>query len=309
VTISDATKAATIYYTTNGSTPTTSSTVYSGPIQVAASETIKAMATASGYSSSAVGSAAYTITVNPAPVLSSLSPAFITAGSSPFSITINGSGFVANSIAYWGATALTTQFVSATQLKAQIVTSSIASAGVIPITVQTPAPGGGTSNAVQFEVDSSGGGTSPSILSVTTTVAPGATGSYPVTLPSSATNVTVGCLNLPSGADCSYSAKSGALTISTSSSTPAGTYQITFVFTETLPGAAPAWIYVPFFLLPLAAFRKRWTKHQFGWIAILILALATFSASGCGGSSGGSTPPANPTHEATSSTTVTLTVQ
>jgi hypothetical protein len=62
VTISDSTPNATIYYTTNGTAPTTSSTVYSGPITVSSSETIEAIATATGYSQSAVGSAAYTIT-------------------------------------------------------------------------------------------------------------------------------------------------------------------------------------------------------------------------------------------------------
>ncbi|HEY4215059.1 MAG TPA: chitobiase/beta-hexosaminidase C-terminal domain-containing protein [Steroidobacteraceae bacterium] len=63
VTLSDTTPGATIYYTTNGTTPTTASAVYSTPITVGSTQTIKAIATASGYTTSAVASAAYTITL------------------------------------------------------------------------------------------------------------------------------------------------------------------------------------------------------------------------------------------------------
>ena len=61
VTISCATDGATIYYTTNGSTPTASSTKYTGAITVNSAVTIKAIATKSGCTDSAVASASYTI--------------------------------------------------------------------------------------------------------------------------------------------------------------------------------------------------------------------------------------------------------
>jgi uncharacterized repeat protein (TIGR03803 family) len=61
VTISDATTGATIYYTTNGTTPTTSSTRYIGAITVNSPETIEAIAVATGYSASAVATATYRI--------------------------------------------------------------------------------------------------------------------------------------------------------------------------------------------------------------------------------------------------------
>ncbi len=61
VTIKDATTGATIYYTTSGVTPTTASTRYTAPITVSTSETIKAIATAPGYSQSAIASATYYI--------------------------------------------------------------------------------------------------------------------------------------------------------------------------------------------------------------------------------------------------------
>jgi hypothetical protein len=61
VTISSATVGATIHYTTNGDTPTTGSSVYSSPVAITASGTLKALAVKTGYTDSAVGSAAYVI--------------------------------------------------------------------------------------------------------------------------------------------------------------------------------------------------------------------------------------------------------
>ncbi len=61
VTLSDTTPGAVIFYTTDGTAPTTASAVYSAAIKVSASETVKALATASGHAQSAVASAAYVI--------------------------------------------------------------------------------------------------------------------------------------------------------------------------------------------------------------------------------------------------------
>ncbi len=61
VTLSDTTAKAVIYYTTNGTTPTTSSAVYSTPVKVATTETLKAIAVAPGDQASSTAVAAYTI--------------------------------------------------------------------------------------------------------------------------------------------------------------------------------------------------------------------------------------------------------
>ena len=66
VAISDSINGASIYYTIDGSTPTTKATLYSGPVTVAASETINAIAAAKGYNTSSVASASYAITLPPA---------------------------------------------------------------------------------------------------------------------------------------------------------------------------------------------------------------------------------------------------
>jgi len=62
VTISDTTSSASIRYTTDGSTPSeTNGTLYSGPVNIGSTTTLKAIAYANGYGDSPVASATYTI--------------------------------------------------------------------------------------------------------------------------------------------------------------------------------------------------------------------------------------------------------
>jgi GH18 family chitinase/chitodextrinase len=65
VTISCATSGATIRYTTNGSEPTSSSSVYNAPVSITGTTTLKAKAFKSGMNNSATATAVYTIVTNP----------------------------------------------------------------------------------------------------------------------------------------------------------------------------------------------------------------------------------------------------
>jgi Legume lectin domain/Chitobiase/beta-hexosaminidase C-terminal domain len=76
VTISDATPGATLFYTTDGTTPTSSSTQYSGPVTVSRSETLQAIAVESGVSNSAVGAASYSIAGSSTPPVITALPTF-----------------------------------------------------------------------------------------------------------------------------------------------------------------------------------------------------------------------------------------
>ncbi|MGG1066058.1 chitobiase/beta-hexosaminidase C-terminal domain-containing protein, partial [Brevibacillus parabrevis] len=67
VTLQTTTPGATIYYTTDGNTPTTSSNVYSTPIPITGAVTIKAIAVLPGMTDSTVMSESYTITPLPQP--------------------------------------------------------------------------------------------------------------------------------------------------------------------------------------------------------------------------------------------------
>jgi hypothetical protein len=232
------------------------------------------------------------VPLNPVPFVGNITPAIANAGGVAFTITVNGSGFLANSTVYWGTSALTTVFLSSTELTATVTAADIATPGATAITVQTPAPGGGMSDVLQFEVDSAAAAaTAPTVPTAVVTVTAGSTATYSISFPASVTNATASCLNLPAGALCSFSFASGVLTISTSSTTPAGTYQVTVVFDETVSSTSSGFILLPLLLLPVYLLRRKLTRRGV-WAAVglsVMLAGAVAFSVGCGGSSSSST--------------------
>ena len=82
VTMQTATSGAAIYYTTNGSTPSQSSLLYSGPMTLASSAVVRAKAFKSGYNASAEAGASFTVIQAFDFSLSSSGDKSVTAGSS-----------------------------------------------------------------------------------------------------------------------------------------------------------------------------------------------------------------------------------
>jgi 6-phosphogluconolactonase (cycloisomerase 2 family) len=90
---------------------------------------------------------------NPVPTITAISPtSAVAGGAAGFTLTVNGTNFVSASVVNFAGTARTTAFVGSMQLTAAIPAAAIASAGTAAVTVNNPAPGGGTSNAMNFDV-------------------------------------------------------------------------------------------------------------------------------------------------------------
>jgi len=146
VTLSTTTAGATIYYTLDGTDPTTSSTQYSTPISIAGhttTKTIKAIAVKTGMVNSGVGSATYTITYDlvAQPTFSpsagtynsdqSVTLSTTTAGATIY-YTLDGTDPTTSSTQYSTAISIAghanTKTIKAIAIKAGMVNSSVVSA-------------------------------------------------------------------------------------------------------------------------------------------------------------------------------------
>jgi len=91
--------------------------------------------------------------IGPAPTITGLNPESITVGGTGFYLTVEGFDFSNTSIVNWDGAALATTFISSTRLMAYVTTADFAEAGSVDVTVVTPAPGGGVSNAMSVTVN------------------------------------------------------------------------------------------------------------------------------------------------------------
>jgi hypothetical protein len=242
----------------------------------------------------------------PVPVISNLSPQSTLAGGPSFTITINGSGFESNSTAYWGASALSTTFVSSTQLSTQVPAASITTAGQSALSVTTPGPAGSTSNAYTFDIESQPPPTQVGLIFLATaaTATPGTAVTYQIVSPSSTSRDTVTCLNLPTSATCSYNAQTNVVTVTTTTAAQKGTYQITVVLNEAASTIGAAGLMLPFLLFPqfLKRIRRKPAKRTIIPLALAVLFLSTLFSGCC------SSLPAN-SFSAHVTGTVQLTIQ
>lgn len=93
---------------------------------------------------------------NPVPFLNDpLVPTRTAPGGHEFRLVVNGTGFVRGSVVRWNGRRRKSQFINRSQLGATILVSDIATPRTASVTVVNPAPGGGASNPVFFQVASS----------------------------------------------------------------------------------------------------------------------------------------------------------
>jgi 6-phosphogluconolactonase (cycloisomerase 2 family) len=101
---------------------------------------------------------------NPVPRISFLDPGCAPVGAQAFNLEVMGTNFVVGSVVRWNGGDLATTIFSGGTLTVQIPASDVAASGTAYVTVYSPAPGGGTSNSVTFNV--AAGGVGPTAIAL-----------------------------------------------------------------------------------------------------------------------------------------------
>jgi hypothetical protein len=293
VTVSDTTPGATIYYTTNGTTPTTGSTMYGGPITVSSSETLEAIASAPGYTQSAAATAAYTINL-PAAATPAFSPA---AGVYSTAQTVTISDATSGATIYYTTNGTTPTAGSSVYSAPLSVSSTETIEAIATASGHSPSAAASATYTIgaPFSIVPASGS------STTATIQPGGTAVYTLTIaPSGATTfpaaIAFSASGLPSGATATFNPSTIAA--------GAGTTNVLLSIQTSSSSAmlrrnnAPWAIALCLLLVPFAGLRRRKTaiwgaSGTAGSLFLLLLlcgAVAGLGACGGGGGSGSGSP-------------------
>jgi FG-GAP-like repeat/Putative Ig domain/FG-GAP repeat len=90
---------------------------------------------------------------HPVPFLNqALAPTAVAPGGSALTLSVSGAGFVSGATVDFNGTPLTTNFADSEHLTALVPAANVVTAQTASVTVVNPAPGGGSSNVVYFQV-------------------------------------------------------------------------------------------------------------------------------------------------------------
>jgi hypothetical protein len=219
-------------------------------------------------------------------------------------LAVYGTNFISGSIVRWGGADRTTTYSSSTQLTASITAADIATGGTVAVTVFNPAPGGGSSNAVTFNINIPDFSLSKDPSSATVTA--GQTAEYTLTV------TPLGGFNQSVSLSCSGALSAATCSVSPTSVTPDGTNNATATvrITTTARSIAPPSLplgppslglrlptllflmLITVMLLAIAAGRQRARFRLIVALAALVLVSALVACGGGGNGGGGFTPPA-----------------
>lgn len=286
VTISSSTPSATIYYTLDGTAPTTASTPYSGAITVSQTTTIEAIATAPGYAQSGVTSATFTFNATAPPPPVTFNPAAgtytsaqtVTLSDSDSNATIyfttDGSTPTASSNKYSAPiNVAVNETINAIAVDSSTGTSTVAGAAYV-INTQTSASGSFTMSGTPVNISGPGGNATST---VTITPTGGFTGT--VSLTCAATTMPANVVAQPTCSVAQPQAITDAgsvtttVTIGTTAANTASLHKKGIGLGAGATFAALLFLFVP---------RRR--RAWYALLGLLLLAVAVLTASGCGAS-------------------------
>ena len=188
---------------------------------------------------------------NPVPTITSLSQTSAASGSASFALVVTGTNFISTSSVNFNGSPRTTSVNSSNELTAVILAQDLLCPGVDHITVTNPAPDGGTSNALEFDVTPLNS-MQPCITALSPASANAGAAGFPLTVTGSNFNANSVVFFGPNARVTTFNSGTGQLTAAVLASdlATAGTVNVTVVNSMPVGGTSAPF---PFTIEPAAS--------------------------------------------------------